>query len=253
MKLFIFSIFLIFLGLPIVANTPTTSIYSSYDSIIMEVYTENDYEVIVTNLEYINGNLRFLYEDDEYSADTLFSDDFSLIRQEINVLKEDIVAELGFRRSLIEYDNNGNQFCIIEKENGREKRTRIRFDSILLQDFYIYYIPGLFIDNGTHYDMTMKFYTSSNNVTYDVVYTAESILSTELENRYSEFNFPEEVDLLLNNGNELIVVLGELTGIAKSFWPYRFYTVLDPNNNYLAVFQWGESPNGNYYTITRFE
>ncbi len=154
------------------------------------------------------------------------------------------LAGLWFFR--LKKNQNGSYRLQRTKASGRERDQQIELNA--LGDFGLmkFLIPWEFYHRGVPQEMALRLYEPSRNMEYRMGFQIERLDIEKLPTVYSQYQFPEDWNEILQSKQQVYVAQGKLLGFPGTVYPHPFIILMDLNYNVLL--EWGGKPDKPYFT-----
>lgn len=199
-----------------------------------------------------NGILHLSTDAPNITWKVQFSPDMEVDKAEMRCLDPEMMDQLGVKEYTVEKMLPGEYRFSYLDDSGNEGSRVEELESALDFSLLSFKLQAIFHQRGEIDSLEVQLFNSKRVINYGMALNSKRQTITEAIEYAEDYDFPEEAVALLSEGKEYLLVEGELTGMAKRFYPHHFYFLLDPDMEYRSILEWGANPRKAYFIFNQY-
>lgn len=197
-----------------------------------------------------SGDIMISFLSKEFEYRGRFDNSFKLKNSVFTFKSKDLIKLVGHDKRVTNAEQSQKLMSIKYYLNDRQKDVKmITCDANTVDsDILLFYLQGKLLEGNEKFNITLISKGSGMKVNAAFrLTTASDFLKLS-----PEYEFPADLKKISGESPERYVYVMELSGVAKIFFPYKYYYVYDKENPHSLIAYWGGPvKNGEYaYKLT---
>lgn len=186
-----------------------------------------------------NGDIDIAIVSKEFEYRGSFDNYFKLKNSVFLFKDKDLVKLVGHDKRVTDAELP-QKYSIRYYLNDKQKDVKqITYDNNTVDsDILLFYLQGKLLEGNSKFNISLI--SKGNGMKVNAVF--RRLLTADLQKLSPEYNFPSEMKKLLEQKVERYVYIMDLSGVAKIFYPYRYYYIYTKESPHNLIAYWGGSP-----------